>query len=279
MNAMMPHDLSPAALIRAIEENFIESWAQFGRSGGELRCEAGLVRIVSAIPQIPYNGILHTARSAAEVDADIAAQAEYFRSRGKEMIWAVTPSSQPPDLAAHLVRHGFSLLYELAGMAADLDRLPELPPLPPGVEIREVDDLASLRQYADLVVRKWRLPPDCGEWIFYLHQQWGVGADKSRRRWLVCKDNVPVAKVFLSLAAGAAGIYGVSTMPEARRQGFGGAVTAAALRAARQTGCRIGVLHSTEMGQGVYRRLGFQEYCKIGIYAFPQEGRSKAEEE
>ncbi len=220
---MMPHDFSPAALIRAIEENFIESWAQFGRSGGELRREDGLVRIVSAIPHIPYNGVLHTAwPSSAAADAGIAAQAEYFQSRGKQMIWTVTPSTQPPDLAARLVQHGFSLLYELAGMAADLDCLPETPPLPPGVEIREVDDLAGLRQYTDLVVRKWRLPPDCGEWIFDLHQQWGVGADKSRRRWLACKDNVPVAKVFLSLAAGAAGIYGVSTAPEVRRQGIGG---------------------------------------------------------
>ncbi len=238
-----------------------------------------LVRIVSAIPHIPYNGILHTAwLSSAAADAGIAAQAEYFQSRGKQMIWAVTPSTQPPDLAARLVRHGFSLLlYELAGMAADLDCLPETPPLPPGVEIREVDDLASLRQYTELVVRKWRLPPDCGEWIFDLHQQWGVGADKSRRRWLACKDNVPVAKVFLSLAAGAAGIYGVSTAPEARRQGIGGAVTAAALRAAQQAGFRIGVLHSTDMGKGVYQSLGFEEHCKIGIYALVQDGRSMAE--
>ena len=119
--------------------------------------------------------------------------------------------------------------------------------------------------------------PACGEWIFDLHQQWGVGADKSRRRWLACKDNVPVAKVFLSLAAGAAGIYGVSTAPEVRRQGIGGAVTAAALRAARQAGFRIGVLHSTDMGKGVYQSLGFEEHCKIGIYALAQDGRSMAE--
>ncbi len=279
MNSMMLHDFSPAALVRAIEENFVESWGNFGRIGGELHQDGGIVRIACAIPQIPYNGVLRTDwRAGTDITAEITANIAYFRERQAQMIWAVTPSTQPPDLAAHLVRHGFSLLYELAGMAADLACLPEPPPLPPGVELREVDDLRSLREYADLVVEKWRLPPENIEHVFAFHRQWGIGPSKSGRRWLVWKNGVPVAKALLSLAAGAAGIYGVSTAPAARRQGIGGAVTAAALRAARQAGCRIGVLHSTGMGKGVYQSLGFKEYCKIGIYVLAQDGPSMAEQ-
>ena len=44
------------------------------------------------------------------------------------------------------------------------------------------------------------------------------------------------------------------------------AVTLAALREARDLGFTIGVLGSSEMGYGVYLRLGFIEYCRIGLY-------------
>ena len=67
-------------------------------------------------------------------------------------------------------------------------------------------------------------------------------------------------------AAGVAGIYCVSTVERARRQGIGAAVTLAALREARDLGFTIGVLTSSEMGYPVYRRLGFVEHCRIGLY-------------
>ena len=76
----------------------------------------------------------------------------------------------------------------------------------------------------------------------------------------------PVATATSFFAAGVAGVYCVSTVEPARRQGIGAAVTLAALREARDLGWSIGVLGSSEMGYGVYRRLGFREYCRIGLY-------------
>jgi GNAT superfamily N-acetyltransferase len=72
----------------------------------------------------------------------------------------------------------------------------------------------------------------------------------------------------LLLHAGVAGIYGVATLPEARRQGVGTAMTLRTLREAQKLGYQIAVLTPSKMGIRIYRRIGFQEYCSIHHYVW-----------
>jgi GNAT superfamily N-acetyltransferase len=259
-------DFSTSALIDAIEANYFDAWSDFGRFGGEVLANEEILRVVSLLPYIPYNGVLRVIWQNNDIDAKIRVNLAYFKARNAPMLWTVSPSTKPPDLAQHLVSQGFRLVQELVGMAVDLDQLSEDIVLPHSTVVQEVKDLHSLRQFVDLVAWKWHLPPAGNELMFSFQQQLGVGVDKSRRRWLAYQNNEPVAKAFLTMGAGVAGIYGVSTIPAVRRQGIGRAITLTALLAARQLGYRIGVLHSTQIGEGVYRSLGFQEYCRLYIY-------------
>jgi ribosomal protein S18 acetylase RimI-like enzyme len=66
-----------------------------------------------------------------------------------------------------------------------------------------------------------------------------------------------------------AGIYNVTTVPEARGRSLGRAVTAEAIVEAVRRGRRLAVLGSSDMGLPVYRRLGFREVSRLRSYAPP----------
>jgi ribosomal protein S18 acetylase RimI-like enzyme len=77
-----------------------------------------------------------------------------------------------------------------------------------------------------------------------------------------------VGSVFCSSSV--VGVYAVGTLPEARRQGIGSAITLRGLRDARERGYRVGVLQSSQMGYNLYRRFGFENCFVIKSYAKPR---------
>jgi predicted acetyltransferase len=83
--------------------------------------------------------------------------------------------------------------------------------------------------------------------------------------WL---HDMPVASTSLLLHAGVAGIYGVTTIPEARKKGIATAMTKHALRQARELGYHVAVLSPSEMSLRIYQRLGFQHYCTLQHYGW-----------
>lgn len=64
-----------------------------------------------------------------------------------------------------------------------------------------------------------------------------------------------------------AGIFGVATVPEARKRGLGRAVTAAAAAAAAESGAELAFLHASRMGAPVYEAMGFRTVGAARIYA------------
>jgi ribosomal protein S18 acetylase RimI-like enzyme len=71
-------------------------------------------------------------------------------------------------------------------------------------------------------------------------------------------DGVPVAKSMGFRHADLVGVYNVGTAEEARRRGYGWAMTMAVLVAGAAAGCSTATLQSSAMGLPMYEKHGFR---------------------
>lgn len=179
------------------------------------------------------------------------------------MMWWTGPSTQPSDLGTNLSERGFHLTVN-PGMAVDLASLPGSYTLPKGLLIRRVENEAELDIFSRVVSDVFGMPDFVKDAFFdFFHN---LGFDSPFLNYIGSIDNEFVATSSVLLGGGVAGIYNVATLESARRKGIGAAMTAVPLLEARSVGYRVGTLESSGSGFNVYRKLGFQEYCKISRY-------------
>ncbi len=260
-------DLSPASLIRAIEDNGAELFLHMGRvGGGHQRVDQRLTWSIGGSPIDYHNCVVRADLDPAEADAAIAESVRAMRADGVPGSWHVGPSMRPLDIGERLLAAGFAFAGSEPGMAVDLHALIDDLPTPNGLDIVEVTDLATLTTWRDTLAQGFGEGEREATWVAEVYARMGFGADTPLRHFIARLDGEPVGTSTVYFGAGVAGIYFVMAVPSVRRRGIGAAVTLAALRAAHAQGHRIGVLSSSPAGHSMYRRLGFRDYCEIGIY-------------
>jgi GNAT superfamily N-acetyltransferase len=249
----------------AIEANGAEFLMAFGRAAGAEVRDDGRVRWAIGNSPIDYfNCVVYAELTVEEADREIESSIERMRAHAVPGSWHVGPSMRPPDLGARLVAHSFVYGGDDIGMAIDLQALPEDILVPADFAVERVRDEAGLGEWAAAFGPGFGIGPAEAGWIEEMFRR--MGFEGAWRYYLGRLAGEPVATSALFFAAGVAGVYCVSTIQSARRRGIGAVVTLAALREARDLGYGVGVLTSSEMGYSVYRRLGFVEYCRIGLY-------------
>jgi Acetyltransferase (GNAT) domain len=241
-----------------------------GRAAGvELR-EDGRVRWAIGNSPIDYfNCVVHADLKGDEAEREITASLERMRAHDVPGSWHVGPSMRPPDLGARLLAHGFEYGGDDIGMAIDLSALPEAVAVPESFVVERVRDEARLGEWVATFGTGYGVGSADVRWFEGVLRR--IGVEGAWRYYLGRLEGEPVATSALLFAAGVAGIYCVSTVEPARRRGIGAAVTLAGLREARDLGFTISVLGSSEMGYPVYRKLGFIECCRIGLYEWRPE--------
>ena len=268
-------DLSDPALPGAIEANLAEEMSIFGRGlpGAALHTEPELLWFFTGKPHL--NGVLLThfaTDDKAYADARIAEMIAYFKARHLSFGWSVGPSTLPADLATCLEAHGFTYEGQSIALAVDIEALHAETPTLTGLIIKEIENEGMLKVKRSLEKRGFDASEETAQDYYDGYLASGFGKGTRWHHYIGWLNGEEVAMASLLLYMGVAGIYGVATIPEARRQGIGAAITLHALHAARESGYRIATLTDTEMSRGIYRRMGFQNYCTVRHYAWSPNG-------
>jgi ribosomal protein S18 acetylase RimI-like enzyme len=270
-----PRDFDLASAADAVEANlfaFFQHLAGWPRV--ELHADHECCWTLSELPFPLFNSVLRARLSPDRVDEVIGARIAACRSRNVPMLWWTGPSSRPSDLGGRLERSGF-FLEPAHGMIADLDAAGADLPIDPGVSVAAVEDAETLAAWSRVLCDSFGAPRPFGDAFADLAAAIGLGPRSPFRHYLASVNGQPVATCSLFFGAGVAGIYNVSTLPERRRRGIGRRVTAAAMQDARSHGYRTAILHSSALGAGMYRALGFIEVCPIGQHVWVPDGFSR----
>lgn len=274
MNSSAPPvltDTSRAGMLHAIQVDLRSAWASFGAGPEcELLETPQITRLSTGLPFAIYNIVPFFSATGPGAGALIAETLDYYRAKGIPCAWWLGPWTQPADMDTRLRHLGPSRTSATPAMAMDLKDLPEQETGSEQVAIKEVTDGPTLREYVDLDLRVFGFAttanPAPVERMVEIDEACGYGPGHHWRHFSAWVNGRPVSNTSLFLGGGAAGLYGVATLPEARHQGIATAVVLHALRAARLMGYRIATLQASDMGAPLYSRIGFREYCRINIY-------------
>jgi GNAT superfamily N-acetyltransferase len=280
-------------LALAVQENLFALFRAMAETlpGSEL-IESEKLSYHLAFPSNPmFKGVWRTRLAPEEVDAAIDATIAWFKARGAPFLfWWTGPGTTPDDLGERLQARG---LLDMAGqqqvlapglkqtelgapgMVAELNHMNEaaLTAVPPGFTIEEVRDETALADFKRVFVESYEIPDWAGQAWVDATQRIGIG-QTPWKMYLgrLAPGGEPVATNMLFNGAGVASVYAVGTVPAARGQGIGGAITLAPLLEARQMGYHHAVLFSTEMGIRVYERIGFRQTgARINRYLWRNE--------
>ena len=244
----------------------IEALALAGANveGALIRRQDGVALIATGLPLRIFNQVLVDGDRATP--AAITSAVDRTRERGDRFV--VSLRQGPDDRFIPLMEQlGLVTLSDdpwLPGMA--LDPLPVgAPAALPGHEIRPVTDVAGLEDHILTAAGGFDLQPD------WLRAIMGMSLVENPRAtvYVGYTDGQPVSTGFGLRMGRTIGIYNISTLPTARRRGYGEAMTMRIVADGAAADCDVATLEASEMGYPIYARLGFRTVADYMAYVDP----------
>jgi GNAT superfamily N-acetyltransferase len=267
-----------AAVVEALELNQLALFGAIAQRGGaEVQDDGEILWWVTGVEAAPFNGVLRATLPPSRTDDAIASVAATLDSRGAPWSWYIGPSSLPLDLAERLGGRGFRVLDTLPGMAAPLEGAgggaagaPH--EAAPSLRFEQVREEPSLEAFGTLLGLAFDMPPAVVAPFLRMLDLAGQGTEPDITNFIALDEGKPVACGSLVEAAGVAGLYNIGVAPDRQGKGIGTAMTSALMAEARAAGARTAVLWSSAAGLRCYRSLGFEERCRLTLYARPAAG-------
>jgi ribosomal protein S18 acetylase RimI-like enzyme len=254
---------------RTVEENLRASFRVLAapRPTGVVR-EAPGVSIASAgVTFQMFNAafLSEPVEGERELDRRIATASVHFAARQQAWSYWVCEGwldkKARRSVAAAFKRHGLHLATVLPGMLADKLANPVRPL--PHLDVRPVGDRKTWTHFCQIGALCFNVPLAWFQEVFDDGRVWENGFNG----YVGYAAGEPVSTAGIVIAAGAAGVYNVATVPGQQKRGFGEAVMRHALALAReQHGALPSVLQSTAQGFELYRRMGYSVVTNVAVY-------------
>ena len=218
------------------------------------------------IRQIPVDAndhgtVIYSQLNAADADATIQAQIDYFAELGCDFEWKHYDYDTPPDLKARLEVHGFELEETETIMALPLATAPAelLRPITHDVRrVHSLDELDAIKRIKeevwgeerDFVIQFLRLsltqhPERMSIYIAY------AGETPVSCGWLYVPEDNPFAS-----------LWGGSTLAAHRKQGFYTALLAVRVQEAIARGKAYLTIDASPMSRPIVERFGFMRLAE-----------------
>lgn len=179
----------------------------------------------------------------------------WLRSEAVEPSVRVAGSVVDDALLESVRRLGF-VRDQRAGTGMAQQPIPQPPPPPAGLTIEVASSATLDRWYRANAAASDR--SDSGPEFDQEMNPPEIVGDPDVRLLGGYLDGEPVASSKAIRSGNVVGVYAVGTSERARRRGIGTAMSWAAIEVGRQWGCEVAVLQASEMGEPVYRAMGFR---------------------
>lgn len=239
--------------------NLETAWRLVERSRGAERMAFGSAwALRSSIPvdQTNYLWVVEPPVDAARLITEARA---FFAYRPWKL---VCEEARAGPLASAL--EGTTMTHRRGSPGMILKELPSATPSMQGLEVRVADTPKSYHDFLRTASRGFSIP------LFGLRAVLPRGPSTDGPgpllRYLVgYASGRPVATAGIGVSEGVVVVHFVSSLPAARRHGYGRMMTSAALSLGRELGGEIGFLQASEMGESVYAKMGF-----VTVADFPE---------
>jgi len=264
MNRIL-NKISNKELISIIEESLIEYCYKITQNTNKLFKIEKSITWVKTFPNFWPNFILSSDFENDKTDNSIQEIITRIKNDDIPSDWLVGPKSNPKNLCNFLEINGFTKKYSLAGMAIDLTKLSKIIDIPQNVRIELVDNNDLLIKWTEIVSKGLF---NCNIIEFSLFKN--LLKNNCIKFYIAYYKEEAVATSMLEIYSDVAVINMVATLPTSRHMGIGTVMTLMPLLEAYNMGYYIGVLHASQAGESIYKKIGFEEYCKFNIYTYNQ---------
>jgi ribosomal protein S18 acetylase RimI-like enzyme len=242
--------VTPVDAARRAALNEQELWREMARwSGGRIVEERGVL-LVSG----PSAYLRVATRTDRMVEAaELVARATDFFAGEAFLVLVRRPEDE--DIEREALARGFRAGWTERPMA--LTAAPAPGTVPDDVDVRLVADERAVVDYGRVVALANDDPGERERAPLLFHDETIVAPHIAA--FVAYLGAGPVACAMTLVSHRVAGVYYVATVEQARRRGLGDALTRMAARAGFEMGAEAAWLGASEMGAGLYRRIGFQD--------------------